>query len=308
MRGGKIVPSPLAECELTHCKNKSNGSPVVMNSPSAKVLHTRGILLLVLTTLIWASSFPLLKNVVSSLAPPVVVAIRFALAAIAFAPCMRGLNAQLLGDGILLGLVCFANSASALIGLQTTSANRGAFIISLNVILVPLLGMLLGQHLPIRVWFAALLALAGIGVMTWEDGGFSSGDLWMLGSAIGIAVYILMLEAAIQRHSALSLTAIQLFVMASLGIVWAMPQLVGIQAIASNFSVLLYLGLVGTAAPVLTQTMAQRWVSAHEAALIYTLEPVFAAVFSFWLLGEEFETRGLLGAGLVLFAMVLSQR
>lgn len=280
-----------------------------MNSPTAKVPHTRGILLLVLTTLIWASSFPLLKNVVSSLAPPVVIAVRFALAAIAFAPCARGLNAQLLRDGVLLGLVCFAGSASALIGLQTTSANRAAFIISLNVILVPLLGMLLGQHLPIRVWFAAFLALAGIGVMAWEDGGFSSGDLWILSSAIGIAVYILMLEAATRRHSALSLTAIQLFVMASLGMVWAMPQLVGqIQAIASNFSVLLYLGLVGTATPVLTQTMAQRWVSAHEAALIYTLEPVFAAVFSFWLLGEEFETRGLIGAGLVLFAMVLSQR
>ncbi len=110
------------------------------------------------------------------------------------------------------------------------------------------------------------------------------------------------------RHPTLPLVAIQLLVMALLGIIWATPQVVE-QAgeIATNFSTLLYLGLVVTATPIWTQAMAQRWVSAHEAALLYTLEPVFAAVFSFWLLGEQLGVQGLVGAGLVLAAIVLSQ-
>ncbi|NKB18821.1 MAG: DMT family transporter [Pseudanabaena sp. CRU_2_10] len=63
-----------------------------------------------------------------------------------------------------------------------------------------------------------------------------------------------------------------------------------------------------TATPIWTQAIAQRWVTAHEAALIYTLEPVFAAVFSFWLLGEHLGVRGWIGASLVLTATLWSQR
>ncbi len=280
-------------------------------TPIPKALHSRGILLLLMTTLIWGTSFPLLKNAVSSLSPAALIAVRFTVAAVALAPWLRGVNAQLLRDGVLLGLIYFAETTSALLGIETISANRSAFIISLNAILVPLLGTILGQRLPARVLFAAGLAIIGIGVMSWEDGGLSKGDLLTFGSAIGIAVYILMLEVATPRHPTLPLVAIQLLVMALLGIGWATPQLrlIGqVEAIASNFSTLLYLGLVVTATPIWTQAMAQRWVKAHEAAVLYTLEPVFATVFSFWLLGEELGVRGLVGSGLVLAAMVLSQR
>ena len=278
-----------------------------------KALHRKGILLLIMTTLIWGTSFPLLKHVVSSISPATLIAVRFTVAAVTFAPWLRRLNAQLLRDGVLLGLIYFGETSSALIGLETISANRSAFIISLNVILVPLLGTMLGQRLPSKVLFAAGLAMIGIGVMAWEGGGLSQGDLLTFGSAIGIAVYILMLEAATARHLTLPLVAIQLLVMALLGIVWAIPQLVGqVEAIVNNFSTLLYLGLVVTATPIWTQAVAQRWICASETALFYTLEPVFATIFSFWLLGEELGTRGLVGAALdklsKIAATILSQR
>ena len=273
-----------------------------------KALHNRGILLLIITTAIWGTSFPLLKDALSILSPAAIIAIRFTVAAVAFAPWLRGLNAQLVWDGVLLGAIYFAETSTALIGLETISANRSAFIISLNVILVPLLGSLLGQRLPARVLFAGGLAIVGIGVVSWEGGGLNKGDFLTFGCAVGIAVYILMLQSVTLRHPTLPLVAIQLLVMALLGIIWATPQVVE-QAgeIASNFSTLLYLGLVVTATPIWTQAMAQRWVSAHEAALLYTLEPVFAAIFSFWLLGEQLGARGLVGAGLVLAAIVWSQ-
>ena len=260
---------------------------------SAKALHSRGILLLIITTIIWGTSFPLLKNTVSSLSPSALLAIRFTLAAVAFAPWLRKLNAQLLRDGILLGLIYFAECSIALLGIETISAHRSAFIISLNAILVPLLGVMLGQRLSGRVVFAAGLATTGIGVMSWEGGGLNQGDLLTLIAAVGVAVYILKLETVTPRHSTLPLVAIQLLVMALLGLVWATPQLVEqAGAIASNFSALLYLGLVVTATPIWTQAVAQRSVSANEAAVLYTLEPVFATIFSFLLLGEGLGLRG----------------
>lgn len=266
------------------------------------------MLLLILTTLIWGTSFPLLKHTVEQLNPSVLIAVRFTIAALLFSPWLRQLTPKLLRDGGLLGLLYFGECALTLIGMQTVPANRAAFVISLNVVLVPLLTLLLGQQLPMQPFIAAGLALSGVGVMAWGGGGFSTGDVWIFGSAIGCAIYILLLGSVTQRHPTRPLAAVQLLTMASLGIVWAMPQLIQqSHAIVQHSSTLLYLALVVTATPIWAQAAAQRWVSAHDAALIYTLEPVFAAVFSVWILGESFSDRSWIGAGMILTAMILSQ-
>lgn len=274
-----------------------------------KKLHHQGILLLILTTVLWATSFPLQKYVVNDLPPEVILTVRFTVAAIAFAPWLRQLNPRLIRDAGLVGSIYFAQCAFLLSGLETTSANRAAFILSLNVMLVPLLsGTILGRKLPTRILIAAGLAVVGIGVMSWEGGGLSQGDLLVFICAVCIAVYILLLEKISPRHPTLPLTATQLLVMALLSLVWAAPQLVDrFETIVIHFNALLYLGLAVTATPIWTQTLAQRWVASYEAALIYTLEPVFAALFSFWFLGETLGLRGLLGGGVVLLATGLSQ-
>ncbi|MEO0488077.1 MAG: DMT family transporter [Cyanobacteria bacterium J06659_2] len=271
--------------------------------------HHQGIGVLILTTLMWGTSFPLQKYLVDTLSPGVILTVRFAVAAIAFAPWLRQLNPRLLRDGVLLGSLYFAECTVALIGLESISANRAAFIISLNAILVPLLsGTVLGRNLPRRVAIAAGLAVLGIGIMSWEGGGLSQGDLLTFICALGISVYILLLEAIAPRHATLPLTAIQLWVMTLLSLAWAMPQLVNqFETMTTHFNILLYLGLAVTATPIWAQAFAQRWVAAYEAALIYTLEPVFATLLSFWLLGETLGFRGLVGAGTVLLAMMLSQ-
>lgn len=275
---------------------------------SAKTLHKQGIFLLVLTTILWGTSFPLLKDALDVFSPPVLVAVRFTFAAIVLIPWLRGMNFRLLRDGALLGILYFAETSSALLGLESISANRSAFLIGLNVIFVPLLSTILGQRLSGRVLFAAGLALLGIGIMSWEGGGLGRGDFLTLGAAIGIAAYILVMAAVTPHHPTLPLTTVQLMVMSLLGMIWATPELIAhTDEIASHFGVLLYLGLGVTATPIWTQTMAQRWIPAHEAALLYTLEPVFAVVFSFFLLGEQLSIRGFMGAGLILGATIFSQ-
>ncbi|MGF1522146.1 MAG: DMT family transporter [Leptolyngbyaceae cyanobacterium] len=276
---------------------------------TAKNRHHWGIFLLVLTTVFWATSFPLQKAVVSDLSPSVILSVRFAVAAIALAPWLRQLNLRLLRDGALLGSLYFAECAAALIGLETISASRAAFIISLNVILVPLFGTILGRHLPVRIAIAAGLAVLGIGIMSWEGGGLSQGDLLTFGCACGAATYILLLETVTPRHPSLPLAATQLLTMTLLSWLWAAPQLMAqFEAMTHHFSSLVYLGIMVTATPIWSQAIAQRWMAAYEAALIYTLEPVFAALFSFWFLGEMLGLRGLLGAAIILVATVLSQK
>ncbi|NER82825.1 MAG: DMT family transporter [Leptolyngbya sp. SIO1D8] len=280
-----------------------------MNAASIlKQRHHQGILLLLLTTLIWGTSFPLLKYIVNDLSPAVILTVRFTIAAIAFAPWLRQINLGLLRDGALLGSLYFAECTVSLIALETISANRSAFIISLNVILVPLLGTLLGRHLPMRVVIAALLAILGVGILSWEGGGLSQSDVLTFGCACGAATYILLLEKLIPRHPSLPLVATQLLTMALLSWVWAVPQLIDqFEMMTHHFSGLVYVGLMVTATPVWTQTLAQRWLAAYEAALLYTLEPVFATLFSFWFLGETLGVRGLLGAGIILLATAISQ-
>jgi drug/metabolite transporter (DMT)-like permease len=210
---------------------------------------------------------------------------------------------------VLLGCLYFAECTAALVGLETISASRSAFLVSLNVIFVPMLSVVLGQRISSRILAAAGLAIVGIGIMSWEGGGFGYGDVLTLACAIGVAIYILTLEVITPRHPTLPLVAIQLLTMAVLSLIWAGPTLLGeVGAIATHANALLYLGLVVTATPIWTQALAQRWVASYEAALLYTLEPVFAALFSLWLLGETLGLRGLLGAGLILMAMTLSQK
>ncbi len=275
---------------------------------SPKTLHAWGIAVLLVVTLIWGTSFALLKGAVSSLSVPAIFATRFAVAALPFTPYLRFLNLPLLRDGVLLGLVIFTTLTLQTVALETISANHAAFIASFNVILVPLLGQLLGRQVFLKTFLAAGIAIIGVGVMCWESGEIVIGDLLMLCNAFLYSIYILMLESITLRHPPMPLTAIQLWVITIVSLIWGAPDLVREhEAIGRNFGVLLYLGLVDTAATIVLQVVAQRWINAYETALMYTLEPIFAAVFSFLLLGEKLGIRGLIGATLVLVAMIFGQ-
>ncbi|WP_121970482.1 DMT family transporter [Leptolyngbya sp. BC1307] len=270
--------------------------------------HQKGTLLLLLVTVIWGTSFPVLKDTLSSVHPAVLIAVRYSIAAIALLPWLRNASRSLLRDGALLGSILFLETMCALTGLETISASRSAFIVGLSVIGVPFLGALMGRPLSRRILLAAGLAVLGMSVMSWDGGGLSSGDGLTMASAVGIAAYIVLLEAIAPRHAPLSLAAMQVWVVVVLGGIWALPEVLhrGIE-IGNHVPALLYLGLVVTIGPLWGQALGQRWVPAHEAALLYTLEPVFATVFSILLLGEGLNLNGAIGAVCILIATVVSQ-
>lgn len=277
-----------------------------------------GTLTLVLITLIWGSTFVIVKETVASVPPALLLALRFSVAALLFA-WVRPSRAALL-PGLVLGVLSFLGFATQTLGLLSTSASKAAFITGLSVILTPLFSALWFRYrgfryrgfrhsVPARAYLAAAVALAGLALMSFSGPlGVTSGDLWVLGTAVFYAFYIIYLGEVAPKHGALELSAVQFWPMAALAWLWAVPQLGQSDSLSSgSLWSLLYLGAVATALVSVLQVRAQRIVSAHVAALIFVLEPVFAALFAYVLLGETLGVWGWVGAGLVGVAMLLSE-
>jgi drug/metabolite transporter (DMT)-like permease len=285
-----------------------NLNPVRISSPF------QGVLVLVFVTMIWGSTFPLVQIAQQVLEPAQLIALRFSVAAFVFLPWMVKARGWVIWrDGALLGLFLFAAFVTQAIGITTVSPGRAAFITGLNVIFVPLMLPFLRRRVPVTAFIGAGLAFAGIGVMSWDTGALSLslGDFWVLGCAITYAMYVLLLERYAIRHEALQLTAVQLLTVGILGLVWVAPSLArGFQfekLDAPLLLIIVYLGVIAVSLTTWLQTIVQRVMPAFQTAVIYSLEPVFAAIFSWWWVGEGLKPQGFVGAALILLAMIVSQ-
>jgi drug/metabolite transporter (DMT)-like permease len=274
----------------------------------------QGVLVLVFVTMLWGSTFPLVQIAQRTLEPAQLIALRFSVAALVFLPWLfKARGWMIWRDGALLGVFLFAAFVTQAIGITTVSPGRAAFITGLNVIFVPLMLPFLRRRVPLVAFIGAGLAFTGIGVMSWDAGAlsFNPGDLWVLGCAITYAIYVLLLERYAIRHDALPLTAVQLVVVGILGLIWVAPSLTrGFPFEKLQPSLLLiiaYLGVIAVSLTTWLQTIVQRVMPAFQTAVIYSLEPVFAAVFSWWWVGEGLKPQGFVGATLILLAMVVSQ-
>jgi drug/metabolite transporter (DMT)-like permease len=266
------------------------------------------VLALVLVTLIWGTTFAVIKDVLVTTPVSLLLALRFSLAALAF--IWVPFDRRALRPALILGLLAFAGFATQTLGLEITTASKAAFITGLNVILAPMVGRLLyGDRVAPRVYLAALLAISGLGLMTLQgSGGVNGGDLWVIGTAVSYAVYIVYLGEVAGRANVLAIAGLQQLPMALLAWLWALPQLSVLPTLPlSSYLAILYLALVATALVTVVQTYAQRVVPAYLAALLFALEPVFAALFAFMLLGETMSAVGWIGGGVVLVAMLVGE-
>jgi drug/metabolite transporter (DMT)-like permease len=269
--------------------------------------YALGFVLLVATALILGTIPVAVKEAIASLTPATQFALRFTIAAVILTPFARNINLNLLRDGVILGVLLFGVFATATIGLETIFANEASFIFGLNMVFVTLFELLFRKRLSIRAVLSVVLAFTGIGVMSWRGGELVVGNLWLLASALSDAAYIVVLEFFSSKHLPIPLVTVQLWVIAALGLLWMAPEVTQqFEAIQSSLGILIYLSVVATVLVILFQTVAQQWISAHEAALILALEPVFGALFAFWLLGETFSARSAIGAVMVLVGITLT--
>lgn len=268
-----------------------------------------GVLSLVGITVIWGTTFVIIKGALDTIPIPLLLAVRFTLAGALLA--WAGIDRRAWKPAILLGVLAFVGFATQTAGLSITSASNAAFITGLSVILTPLVGRVgwRKQLLP-RVYLAAAVALAGLGLMTLRGGvaAINAGDLWILVTALSYALFIVYLGEVAGRVRGTALAFMQHVPMALLAWAWALPQVGKLAEVpAATYLAIVYLAAVATALVAVVQTYAQRVVPAHVAALIFALEPVFASLFALAVLGERLGWVGWIGGALMVLAMFLSE-
>eukprot|EP00741_Cyanophora_paradoxa_P006617 tig00001027_g6402.t1 len=296
-----VEPSPVEESEAEASTSEAPAQDALLP-----------VVLLNVAAVIWGSQHAVIKDAVETVSPGLLNLCRFGLAAATFLPFLPR-DAATWRAGGELGLYMFGGFVLQSIGLQMTTASRSAFLLYLNVKFVPILGALLfGRRIGLEVWASAAVALSGTLLLAYDGLPPNEGDAWSVLAALVSALFILRLEGFAARHEAAPLNAASLWttVALSAGYVAAMegvPNLADVEGLWDQAAPIAFLGLVVTALSNFIQTVGQRYVSAEKASLIFALDPVYGAVFSYFILGETLGPRGLAGSALVVGAAIYSQ-
>ena len=276
--------------------------------------RARAELLLVVIAAIWGTTFVVVKGALADASPLAFIAIRFCLSALLLVVVLgggfRGLGRDVLAAGLLQGVFLFGGYALQTWGLIFTTPTKSAFITGFSVVLVPLILAAGGAPLRGSSLAAGLAGLAGLYVLLAPSAadGINPGDLLTLGGAISFAFQIVLVGRYADRLPLRAVVPVQIAAVGLLAtlslplsghirLAWT-PSLVGAFAVTSVFA---------TAFAFTGQNWAQQYTPASHTALIFSLEPVFAAITSRLVVGERMGARFLGGCLLILGGMVISE-
>lgn len=268
--------------------------------------------LLLVVTIIWGATFVTVKESVTAYPPNSFLAIRFAVAALAlalFGNWRAWLHPGVLKVGAMAGVWLAAGYILQTLGLMHTTPAKAGFITGLSVIMVPIIVAVLDRRWPSpAVLSGALLSLLGLALLSLgQDFSLDKGDLLVFLAAIGFAAQIVVVGRNAKDLDALPLTGVQLVTVALLtGLLALGEQRPDVFPIVTMWG-LLFTALPATAFVFFIQARVQRFTSASRTALIFSAEPVFAAFFSWLLIGEVFGMRDYIGCGLILGGILLAE-
>jgi len=278
--------------------------------------------LLMLTAIIWGSAFVAQRVGMSYVGPLTFNGVRFALGAMVLLPLVRWRNKyprsegsthrislarQALWGGGLAGLMLFSGASLQQIGLVYTTAGKAGFITGLYVIIVPLMGLFLGHWPGWGGWVGACLATIGLYLLSvTEAWTFAPGDFWELFGAFFWAAHVLVLSWLSPRMERIKLACTQYVVCSILSLLGAyFTETITLDGIMGAIIPILYGGVLSVGIAYTLQVIAQRHTPPTHAAIILSLEAVFAALAGWLVLGEILSLRGLIGC-IFMFAGMLS--
>ena len=276
-------------------------------------------ILLLVTALVWGFGFVAQRAGMAHVGPFTFNGIRFLLGGICLLPLVRRADFTMaIGDslsiaplraGFWAGCLLFCGASLQQIGLLYTSAGKAGFITGLYVIFVPIFGLILGQRTSVGTWIGALLATAGMYFLSVRaDFTIGTGDLLVLLGAGFWALHVLLLGYLAPRTHPLRLAMVQFLFCGLFSLIVALPlETLSLEAIRAASVPIFYGGLCSVGVGYTLQTVAQRFAHPAHASILLSLEAVFAAIGGWWLLDEVLTARGLLGCGLMLLGMLLSQ-
>jgi len=265
-------------------------------------------LLLVALTAVWGSTFFLIHELVETLPPVDFLAVRFTLAAVvmvvAFWRQVRALDRRELAIGVGLGALYGLAQIAQTQGLATTPASVSGFITGTYVVLTPVLtALLLREKVARSTWAAVALATVGLALLSLNGVSIGVGEAITLLAAALYALHIVGLGRFSASGIAVGLSVVQMVVIALLCLIGAAPGGIVLPSGAGQWASVLYMVFFASILALWAQTWAQAHLPATRAAIIMTLEPVFATLFAVTLGEESLTGRMLVGGALVLTAM-----
>jgi drug/metabolite transporter (DMT)-like permease len=278
-------------------------------------------LLLILVTFIWGATFVQVKDALRDISPLLFNALRMLLATAALGvlhfPHLRKMNRSTILAGARVGVFLWAGYEFQTAGLRLTTPSKSAFLTSVSVVLVPIFLLILWRK-AIGLWTALGVAAAFVGLFLltvpaggaiWGDfRGVNLGDVLTLGCALAFAFQIIFLGRAAEHHPYQPIAFLQIAT-AALLMVPSVPLLEHAHIVWSwrVIMALLVAALLSTAVAFTIQSWAQQYMSATNAALIFSLEPVFAWLIAYAILGERLQLRAALGAVLIVAGLLVSE-
>lgn len=284
---------------------------------------------LVLTTLFWGVTFVVIKLSLADVSPLLFVSLRFTLASLILLPFMykffKTYTREILIGGIILGLLNFAGFATQTIGLKFTSATKSGFITGTFVIFTPIFQLIIEKRTPRKEnIFGILLVLLGLAflssrgnslfdVFTELGENFNVGDFFTLLCAMVFAAYIVYLDIISQKIDYKPLVFIQIIVTGICG--WIFTYFLSVWGL-ERFSFqlnntlifgVIYTALFATVIATTLQTKYQKFVTPTKAAIIFSLEPIFAALFAFLIINEKMSYFGFIGCIFIFTGLLVSE-
>ncbi len=273
-----------------------------------------GEIMLCIIAIIWGSGFVVSAVSLDNYTPYQILAGRFLVGflilSIIFYKKLMGLNRTIILKGFVLGALLYVAFALQTVGLQYTTPSKNAFLTAVNVVIVPFIAFLSYKRKIDKFELAgAVLAIVGIGFLSLQlSTDVNIGDLLTLGCAVGFAYQIFYTAKYVKDEDPITLTIVQMFVAAILACIVVLFKgeihfSMEVEAVSSIF----YLGVFSTTVAYLFQTIAQKFTNETKAAIILSTESFWGMVFSVLLLGEVLTTRMIIGAILILCAIIISE-
>jgi len=297
------------------------------NPPTGRKYLGEGALLL--ATIIWGGTFVIIKESLNDISPMLFITLRFSLAAVILLPIFfikrKSFSRKLLLSGMLLGLFLLLGFSTQTVGLKFTSATRSGFITGTMVVFVPILQLIIKKRSPTKGAIAGTV-LVFLGLSFLSSGGnsiftlfselganFNFGDFMTLLCAVFFAFQIVYIDIISRKYDFWLLTFTQLATVSVLGIfatlLFDVTSIENIKLIPTDYLLfgILYTGLLATLINIAIQTKFQKEVTPTKAGIIYSFEPLFAALFAFFLLNEKITNFGVIGGALIFLGLLVSE-
>ncbi len=301
--------------------------------------NVKSTLILTLTAVIWGSAFVAQREGMSSIGPFLFSAIRMYLgsltllpiilyfdaksrrqpvakaapsaagAASSARPASSGTPADLRRGGLLCGLIIFFAANFQQVGLVSVSAGKAAFLTTLYILLVPLIGLLMKQRVTWNAWLGVLLGTAGLYFLCITEAfTVAPGDLIVLIGALFWALHILCLDHYAPRVMASKLVAVQFLVAGTLSLLVALlTEELALAGISEALPAIAYAGILSSGLAFLFQALGQRDANPTTASIIMSTEALFGAIAGYLFLQEVFTQREFIGCILMFTAVIIAQ-